>query len=311
MKSTILICTLVLFASFSFAQRQNNVESTLETINIETGERKVVYKELLHFEAPNWSPDGKYFIVNSGGRLYKISRDGKKKEMINTGFADDCNNDHGISPDGKMLVISHTNKYDTAQKTEWKRSTIYTLPIQGGTPKKITPLTPSFWHGWSPDGKELTYCAERNGNFDVYTIPVNGGQEKRLTTAEGLDDGPDYSHDGKYIYYNSFKTGRMHIWRMKTDGSEQEQITTDEYANWFAHPSPDGKWIVYISYMQDQGQDHPFGKDVKLKLMSLKDRSVKDLTQVFFGGQGTINVPSWSPDSKQVAFVSYKIVEKK
>ena len=300
--------SILFISSMAVGQDQRNVESTLETIDIATGKRTVVYKESEHFEAPNWAREG-YFIVNSKGRLYKISGDGRQKEMINTDFADACNNDHGISPDGKMIVISHTNKYDTAQKTPWKRSTIYTLPITGGTPKKITPNTPSFWHGWSPDGKTLTYCAERNNNFDVYTIPVDGGEEKRLTSANGLDDGPEYSHDGNYIYFNSYRTGKTQIWRMKADGSNQEQITNDQYSNWFAHPSPDGKWIVFITYLQDQGEAHPFGRDVKLRIMNLKDKSIRDLTEVFFGGQGTINVPSWSADSKHVAFVTYRVLQ--
>ena len=186
------------------------------------------------------------------------------------------------------------------------KSRIYVLPISGGKPRLITPLAPSYWHGWSPDGKTLAYCAERNGNFDVYTIPVRGGKEKRLTTAPGLDDGPDYSPDGKYIYFNSERTGLMQIWRMKPDGSDQEQITSDDYNNWFAHPSPDGRWIVFLSYAKDV-KGHPPGKNVMLRLMSLSDRKIQVLAKLY-GGQGTINVPSWSPDSRNVAFVSYQMV---
>jgi TolB protein len=151
----------------------------------------------------------------------------------------------------------------------------------------------------------LAYCAERNGNFDIYTIPVEGGEEKRLTTANGLDDGPDYSPDGKYIYFNSERTGTMQIWRMKTDGSEQQQITSDEYNNWFAHPSPDGKWLVILSYEKDV-KGHPANKDVMLRLMPVGGGEIQVLAKLF-GGQGTINVPSWSPDSKNLAFVSYRL----
>ncbi|MEY4728724.1 MAG: hypothetical protein RLZZ390_1248, partial [Bacteroidota bacterium] len=186
-------------------------------------------------------------------------------------------------------------------------SAIYILPIQGGEPRRVTSEVMSFWHGWSPDGKRLAYCAERNGNYDVYTIGVEGGKETRLTTDAGLDDGPDYSPDGKYIYYNSYKSGHMQIWRMHTDGSNQEQLTFDENSNWFAHPSPDGKWIVYIAYLSDEKQQHLFGKQVKLRLMDLTTKAIRDLTPAFYGGQGTINVPSWSPDSKKIAFVSYSV----
>lgn len=288
-----------------FAQAPPNVESTLETINIKSGKRTVILKEKRHFEAPNWSRDGKYFIINSKGLLEKISVSGEKLGIINTDFANRCNNDHGISFDGKMLIISHND--NRMKNTSGGNSRIFTLPIEGGTPTLITENAPSYWHGISPDGQTLVYCASRNGEFDVYSIPVTGGEEKRLTNAPSLDDGPEYSYDGKYIYFNSHRTGKMHIYRMKPDGSDQEQLTNDEYSNWFAHPSPNGKWIVFITYLEDQKANHPFGKDVKLRLMDLKTRQIQDLTDVFFGGQGTINVPSWSPDSKQLAFVTYKI----
>ncbi len=282
----------------SIAQKVE-VASALETISISTFKRDTVYHTLDHIEAPNWSHDGKTLIFNSNGLLYKIPEKGGKPDLIPTDFAKRINNDHGISPDGTQLVIS--------DQTESGKSLIYTLPISGGIPKKITPLGPSYWHGWSPDGKTLAYCAERNGNYDIYTIPVQGGEELRLTSTEGLDDGPDYSPDGKYIYFNSVRTGSMQIWRMNADGSNQEQITTDALNDWFAHPSPDGKWIVYISFGTDVPADkHPPNKNVQLRLMHLETREVRMMAKLF-GGQGTINVPSWSPDSEKVAFVSYQL----
>jgi WD40 repeat protein len=275
------------------------IESTLETISIASFDRRVVYHTKSHIEAPNWSPDGETLIYNSGGLLYKIPVEGGVPERIPTGFATRINNDHGISPDGTQMVIS--------DQTETGKSMIYSLPIAGGVSKRITLLGPSYWHGWSPDGKTLAYCAERNGNYDVYTIPFRGGQETRLTTAEGLDDGPDFSPDGKYIYFNSVRTGTMKIWRMKKDGSEEEQITTDEYNDWFPHPSPDGKWIAYITFGTDVLADsHPPNKDVMLRLMNLETKEIQIMAKLF-GGQGTINVPSWSPDSKRIAFVSYRL----
>jgi TolB protein len=291
-----LICTMIA------GQLQNNVESTLEVVNIKNRKRQVILQEKSHFEAPNWSRDGNYFIINSGGKLYRVDRAGRNKELINTGSANMCNNDHGISPDGRQLVISNSVEISPGNFS----SAIFILPINGGEPKLITENTPSYWHGWSPDGKTLAFVGMRNNEFDIYTIPVTGGAEKQITYSKGLDDGPEYSPDGKYIYYNSFQTGSMQIWRINAEGGTPEQLTFDEYANWFPHPSPDGKYIVYISYIEDQKEGHPFGKDVKLRLMNLKTGKIKDLTEVFWGGQGTINVPSWSPDSKMVAFVSYR-----
>jgi Tol biopolymer transport system component len=295
--------TILLFCFFPTFSQAQQIESSLEIIDISTKKRKIILEETRHFEAPNWSRDGKFFLINSLGKLEKISLKGKKLGIVNTGFANSCNNDHGYSFDGKLLIISHN---DTTVGKQLN-SRIFTLPAQGGTPKLITMGFPSYWHGISPDGKTLIYCAMRNNTWDIYSIPVEGGEETRLTTAEGLDDGCEYSPDGKYIYFNSFRTGKMQIWRMKADGSEQIQLTFDEYSNWFPHLSPNGKWLVYIAYLQDQKGSHPFGKEVKLRLMNLETMQTSDLTDVFCGGQGSINVPSWSPDSKKLAFVSYKI----
>jgi TolB protein len=274
------------------------LESSLETVAVSSMDRSIVYRTRDHIEAPNWSRDGKYFLFNNKGRIYKLPVTGGTPEVLDTGKQIHCNNDHGISPDGTQFAVS--------DQTVGGKSRVYVLPIGGGEPRQITPLAPSYWHGWSPDGKTLAYCAERNGEFDIYTMPADGGAETRLTTAPGLDDGPDYSPDGKYIYLNSERTGTMQIWRMKPDGSEQEQITSDDYNNWFAHPSPNGRWIVFISY--DKGvKGHPGNQDVMLRLMSLPDKKIRVLAKLF-GGQGTINVSSWSPDSKNVAFVSYQLV---
>jgi Tol biopolymer transport system component len=293
---------ILIFGKFLNAQTSENkigITSTLETISIASLERQIILEEKNHFEAPNWTPDGKNLIYNSKGLLYKIHATGGESELIPTGFAEKINNDHGISPDGKQLVIS--------DQTETGKSLIYSLPIEGGEPKKITPIGPSYWHGWSPDGKTLAYCAERNDNYDIYTIPFEGGAETRLTSSNGLDDGPDYSPDGKYIYFNSERTGTMQIWRMQADGSKQEQITTDALNDWFAHPSPDGKWIVYVTFNTDvPSGKHPANKNVQLRLMHLETKKITVLAKLF-GGQGTINVPSWSPDSKEIAFVSYQL----
>ena len=220
--------------------------------------------------------------------------------VVDTGFANRCNNDHGISPDGALLAISD-------QSQEEHRSIVYTVPIAGGTPRRITRLSPSYWHGWSPDGKTLAFVGQRNGDFDIYTIPALGGQETRLTTAKGLDDGPEYSPDGKYIYFNSERTGTMQIWRMQADGSEQQQITSDDFNNWFPHISPDGHWMVFLSYDKSV-KGHPKNKDVTLSIVSLGGDNKINVLAKLFGGQGTINVPSWSPDSKQLAFVSYQLI---
>lgn len=270
----------------------------LETVPIASKDRRAVYHTRDHIEAPNWSRDGQFFLFNSAGRIYRLPVKGGQPERIDTAFATRCNNDHGLSPDGTRLAIS--------DQSRGGKSLIYTLPAAGGTPTQVTTTGPSYWHGWSPDGATLAFCGERNGEFDIYTIPAAGGEEKRLTTAKGLDDGPDYSPDGKYIYFNSDRTGSMHIWRMKADGSDQEQLTSDDFNDWFPHPSPDGKWLVFVSFDKSV-VGHPENKPVRLRLMPAAGGPIQELARLF-GGQGTLNVPSWSPDSRQVAFVSYELI---
>ena len=277
--------------------------STLETIAIDSADRRVAYLAPGRFEAPNWMRDGSAFLFNRDGHIERLAIGSDKPVTIDTGFANRCNNDHGISPDATQLAISDNSQGD-------HESQVYIVPIAGGVPRRITQKSPSYWHGWSPDGKTLAFVGQRDGEFDIYAISAAGGDETRLTTAKGLDDGPEYSPDGKFIYFNSERTGHMQIWRMKPDGSEQEQVFSDDFNNWFPHISPDGYWMVFLTYSADV-TGHPENKDVRLRLMSLDpqatDRKITVLATLF-GGQGTINVPSWSPDSKQVAFVSYLLV---
>jgi len=282
------------------SEKDSVLYSFLETMPVESNDRTAVHVEPGRFEAPNWTRDGKELLFNREGRIWRLPVDGTTAPVpIDTGFAVRCNNDHGISPDSSLLVVSDQSQAD-------HQSRLYVLPIAGGEPRQVTKSAPSYWHGWSPDGRTLAFVGQRNGEFDIYTIPVGGGEETRLTTAKGLDDGPEYSPDGQYIYFNSERTGHMQIWRMKADGSEQEQVFSDEWNNWFPHLSPDGKYMVFLTYDKNVG-GHPENKDVMLRLMTLGDKKIKTLAQLF-GGQGTINVPSWSPDSKSVAFVSYALV---
>jgi Tol biopolymer transport system component len=274
------------------------IGSNLEIVTVPTGERTVVHTAPGSFQAPNWTTDGRALVYNESGKLYRFDLPTRAPSLIDTGFATSNNNDHVLSADGRMLAISHHAAEDE------RRSVVYTVPVTGGTPKRITTRSPSYLHGWSPNGKFLVYTGQRDGEFDIYRIPSEGGEEERLTTAPGLDDGPEYSPDGQWIYFNSTRSGLMQIWRMRPDGSGQQQITNDAFNNWFPHVSPDGKWMVIISYGQDVApRDHPFYKHVYLRLMRPDGSDPRVLAYVF-GGQGTINVPSWAPDSSRLAFVS-------
>jgi Tol biopolymer transport system component len=273
------------------------MESILEILTVDTGQRRVVYRADVHFEAPNWSRDGGALLYNSGGRIYTIGVDGGEPKRLDTGDATRCNNDHGLSPDGRWLAISSATEGG---------SRIFICPSAGGPARLVTELAPSYWHGWSPDGRRLAYCAQRRGQFDIYSIDVDGGEELQLTNTTSHDDGPDYSPSGEWIYWNSDRSGLMKIWRMRPDGGQVEQVTADpDHADWFPHPSPDGHHLLFLSYDKSV-TGHPANKDVSLRIMPLAGGQPKVIATLF-GGQGTINVPSWSPDSREVAFVSYRV----
>jgi TolB protein len=274
------------------------IGSNIEILDLETQNSRVIYQSPKSIQAPNWMRDGKHLLYNSEGLLYTFNIKSATPELLNTGAAKNNNNDHVISFDGKWLAIS-----SSADKSGGSLG--WVVPITGGEAKKIAPVAPSYMHGWSPDGKYIVFCGARNNNFDIYRIPAAGGPEERLTDAQGLDDGPEYSPDGKYIYFNSVRSGLMQIWRMKADGTEQTQLTNDDYDNWFPHISPDGKWIEYITFLKNEVApgDHPFYKHVYLRVMPV-DGGPSKVIAYLYGGQGTINTPSWSPDSKHLAFVS-------
>lgn len=275
--------------------------SVLETIDVFTGVRTVL-REFDHvIEAPNWTNDGRLLVFNSGGRIYTYELPTGAMAPIESGFAIDCNNDHVLSPDNSQIAVNHFTYADA-------RSRIYILPMQGGDPVLVTENGPSYLHGWSPDGTTLAYCAERNGQYDIYTSAVGGGAETQLTNLPGLDDGPEYSPDGRHIWFNSVRTGLMQIWRMEADGANPTHIVREEDNCWFPHVSPDGAWVAYIAYGKDDVApgDHPANKHVELRLVPAAGGASRTIARLF-GGQGTINVNSWAPDSRTLAFVSYRL----
>ena len=303
---------LLAMATLSTASAQNarHTYSYLEIFDIETGTHSVVKEFPYLVEAPNWTPDGKWLIVNKGGRLYKISPDGSTDLIeIDTGTITRCNNDHVVTADGRWIGLSSNDPANPGDHSSY----VFVVPYEGGQPRRITPLGPSYLHGISPNGKLAAYCAFRGPQreADVFVIPLKGGEERRLTEAPGLDDGPEFSPNGKTIWFNSVRTGRMQVWKMKTNGKRQTQMTFDTDMNsWFPHISPDGKKVVYLAYHDtDLAPDqHLANKNVQLRLIPASGGQPVVLLD-FFGGQGSLNVNSWSPDSRRFAFVSYRLVE--
>lgn len=293
-----------------------NVRSSITIYDLKSKKTKVLYTVDHLVEAPNWSPDGKYLLINTGGRLYRLPVNGKhpQPELVNLDEAYRCNNDHGPSPDGKMIAFSADYKGADG-------SQVFVSNADGSNPKLLTPKMPSYFHGWSPDGKWLAFVGQRNDSFNIFRVPLTGGEEEQLTFVPGYDDGPDYSPDGKWIYINSVRSGTWDIWRFPADGagandSKAERITSDDMEDWFAHPSPDSKWLVFLSFPPGT-PGHDAKTQVQLRVMPMpgteagaKPGSIQKLTE-FFGGQGTINVNSWSPDSKKFAYVVYEVLPEK
>jgi TolB protein len=290
-------------------QPRAQIRSKISVYDLTDKSVRVVYTANKLFEAPNWSRDGKHLIANSGGDLYRIPLDGGEPEKIDIGAAGyQCNNDHSFSPDEKLLAIS-------CSSASSEESQVYVTSLAGKPPRLMTPKAPSYFHGWSPDGKWLAFVGQRNGNFNLFRVPVTGGEEQRLTSKKSYDDGPDYSPDGKWIYFNSDRSGSWDIWRMPANGAgpddkKAERVTSDELEDWFPHPSPDGKWLVFLSFPHGT-KGHDERTNIQFRMMPLPGKKLKpgpiEMVIDLFGVQGTINVNSWAPDSKKFAFVAYEI----
>lgn len=278
---------------------QTKLYSSLQTVPVDSASRRgtMVYTDEGRLEAPNWTKDGGSLIFNQNGKIMVVPVAGGTPRALEIGDATRCNGSHGFSPDGKWLAISCS----MPGKPE---SRVYLVPANGGTPRLVTEHANSYWHGWSPDGKTIFFTRPDKGSINIYSISVEGGEEKALTSGSDTSDDPDCSPDGKFVYFHSNRSGSMQIWRMHPDGSDPEQVTSDDLNNRTPHVSPDGKLLVMLSYGKDI-TGHLVDKNVMLRVMSLAGKKTWTIAEIT-GGAGTINVPSWSPDSQRIAFVSYQ-----
>lgn len=271
------------------------MRARLRIFDLATGQAETVMSTDKHIEAPNWAPLTDSVLVNASGRLYRVPLDRPVLHEISTGGLNNLNNDHGMSPDGRTLAIS--------DKSETGRSCISLLPATGGIPRRVTMQVPSWWHGWSPDGARLAYTCVRNEIFGIATISVAGGEETIVISGPGHYDGPDHTPDGAWIWFNSDRGGSMQLWRIRPDGRDPEQMTNEATVNWFPHPSPDGRYVLYLAY-EEGTKGHPADLPVTLRLMDLSTHQTRELIALR-GGQGSINVPCWAPDSRRFAYVDY------
>jgi Tol biopolymer transport system component len=243
-----------------------------------------------------WTPDGTSLFFNGNGRLQKIAVNGGDVQLIDTDFANRINYDHSISPDGTTLAITDQSQAD-------RRSIIYTLPIEGGPPTRITQASPSYGHGWSPDGKTLAFAGERDGNLDIYTIAPAGGAETGSPPRPDWMTAPSIRPTGNT---SEFRPQWEHPDLAHASGRFQPGAGhPDEFNNWFPHISPDGQRMAFLTYDKDVS-GHPENKDVMLR-DERREQGRERLNEIV-RGQGTINVPSWSPDSQRLAFVSYQLL---
>jgi TolB protein len=275
--------------------------STLNTIGDDRDARRaeIIVSTQGHMEAPNWTHDGKTLIFNQDGKIITVPAQGGTPQPLDIGDATHCNGSHGLSPDGQQLAIS-------CATPGMPESRVYIVPVTGGTPRLVTEHPNSYFHSWSADGKTIIFTRPDRGSGNIFAISVDGGEEHALTAGTGISDDPDCSPDGRFIYFNSDRSGSMQIWRMHPDGTSPEQVTSDDFVNWTPHVSPDGKSIVFISYEKGT-TGHPANQPIALRILSLEDRQIHVLFNLT-GGSGTMNVPSWAPDSKQLAFISYQML---
>ncbi len=276
----------------------------LYVVDVTTGDRRLVYSSsTLLFEAPNWIGDR--LLVNGDGRLFSLPVGGGDLAEIDLGGVPPINNDHVISPDGATVYVSADDGH------------LYAVPLADGEPRRVSndrgTAFHHYLHGISPDGTTLAYIGLEQVDdrrvTNVWTIPAAGGADVQFTNDEHADDGSEYGPDGKWIYFNSERAsttpGHAQLFRISLDGGAVEQLTFDERVNWFPHPAPDGSAIAYVSFPPGT-LGHPADiDDVRLRLLDASGE-IREITSLF-GGQGTMNVPSWSPDSKSFAYVAYPI----
>ncbi|KUM34453.1 hypothetical protein [Arthrobacter sp. EpRS71] len=271
-----------------------------------SGESTLVYStDDVLLEAPNWTLDGSSLILNGDGKLWRLDvSGGEPAEVLLTGVPD-LNNDHVLAPDGTTVFLSANDGH------------IYRAALSGGQATRITDEDGSFHflHGVSPDGKELAYVGIEAGDFTqpgrLMTIASDGGATARVVdVGSGHRDGPEYSPDGKWLYLNteSFTKapGHAQLARVQVDGSGFERLLESDTVDWFPHLSPDGRYATYIQFPSGT-EGHPADLPVDVVLVSTEDWTTPLHTWPLFGGQGTLNVNSWSPDSVRFAFVAYPI----
>ncbi len=254
----------------------------------------------LHIEAPNWSLDGTSLYVNGNGRLWALDVTAPESDRFEIEYdgLPSINNDHVLDPDGPIFLSAMDGH-------------IYRAALSGGAVKRVTTNDGRwhFLHGVSPDGQRLAYVEISDfgqpGNLVV--APVSGGPLSHVTRAAAFGR-PRVVTGRLWIYFNTEaftdQPGHAQLARIADSGGRTERLLRSETVDWFPHLSPDGAYASYISFPAGT-LGHPADLDVEVTVVSTDDWTTPICRYQLFGGQGTLNVNSWSPDSTKFAFIAY------
>jgi TolB protein len=260
-------------------------------------------------EAPNWSPDRRGLLLNGDGLLWRLDL-GSESELREVPIEDlpPINNDHVLDAERGLIYLSANDGH------------IYVAPINGGTAKRVTHDSGRyhFLHGVSPDGATLAFVELPRGSFSVpgrlALVPSAGGQTRYPQAGRSHLDGPEYSPDGAWLYLNTeeyaSRAGHAQLARVPAEGGRMERLVESESVDWFPHLSPDAKFAAYISFPPGT-VGHPPDLDVQVRLVRTADWCHVLSSFPLFGGQGTLNVNSWSPDSRRFGFMAYPVQQKR
>ncbi|MBT1621472.1 biopolymer transporter Tol [Curtobacterium flaccumfaciens pv. oortii] len=292
--------------------------SRVHVYDLESRTSRLVFESSsLLVEAPNVLHDGT-ILLNGGGDLWLLEHGGPVLDEtalvpVPMPGVPEINNDHVLDPSGNSVVVSGRD------------GDLYRVPVPaGGAAATLTDVTTAlpvvrkfYLHGIAPDGDTLAAIVGERTEAGVWTTDVAlvdpaTGEPTFLTRDEHPDDGVSFA--GEMLVWNSerFTPGTAQLVALWPGATDPVRITNDDRVNWFPQVSPDGEHLLYLSY-EPGVQGHPADHRVELRLLpgvlvrGARMMPVPETLVVLDGGQGTVNVPPWSPDSRWFAYCDYPV----